>query len=450
MKVAVVGGGPAGYVAAIRAAQLGAKVTLIEEGELGGECTNWACIPSKTLLRAVEVYKEAAEYLQGLPKIDWKAVQGRRWAVVKRLREGIEKLLSMNEVEVVKARAQPAPGRAVKAGGKVIEAEALILATGSVPAPLPNLPFGGKVLDTKSALLLEEPPNSVLIVGGGAAGVELATLFAKVGSKVVLVEVMDRLLPALDADIGMTVERELRAMGVEVYTSSTVLSVDDRGRAVSARLKTAKGEIALEADYVVAAAGRRPNPGPFADLVKTDERGHVVVDGQMRASAGWVYAAGDVAGPPYFAHKAYAQAKIAAEAALGRKAYYEPLAVPAVVFSDPEVASVGMTEDEARRAGYDAKSARVPLSISGMGLITGGAGFVKLVYDGNSGRILGVHAVGRRVSEIAGEAALLVEFGATVEDLALVMHPHPTISELLVEAAELAVGKPTHIAKRGP
>ncbi|WP_241428706.1 FAD-dependent oxidoreductase [Pyrobaculum arsenaticum] len=267
MKVAVVGGGPAGYVAAIRAAQLGAKVTLVEEGELGGECTNWACIPSKTLLRAVEVYKEAAEYLQDLPKFDWKAVQSRRWAVVKRLREGIEKLLSMNEVEVVKARAQPAPGRAVKADGRVIEADALILATGSVPAPLPNLPFGGKVLDTKSALLLEEPPSSVLIVGGGAAGAELATLFAKVGSKVVLVEVVDRLLPALDADIGRTVERELRAMGVEVYTSSTVLSVDDRGRAVSARLKTAKGEIDLEADYVVVAAGRRPNPGPFADLV---------------------------------------------------------------------------------------------------------------------------------------------------------------------------------------
>ncbi|MEM1596905.1 MAG: dihydrolipoyl dehydrogenase [Pyrobaculum sp.] len=451
MKVVVVGGGPAGYVAAIRAAQLGAEVKLIELGELGGECTNWACIPSKTLLHVVDLYKLAADGeamgLAASPRLNWKALQKWRETVVARLRSGVAYLLKTNGVEVVKAEASPGGDREVVAGEERIKTDALILATGSSPSAPPGVSFSKRVLDTRGALTLEELPSTVLVVGGGAAGVELATIFAKAGAEVHLVEVMDVLLPSLDKDLGQALGRYLAELGVRVRTSTKVASLKEGPGGVEAVL-TGPSEEKISVEYVVVATGRRPRLGHFAAMIKTDERGHAVVDGQMRTSLPWVYAAGDVAGPPYFAHKAYAQGKVAAEAAMGKRSYYEPLAVPSVVFSDPEVVSVGLTEEEAKAAGIKASSVKVPLSISGRAAALGDTrGYVKLVYDTESRRVLGVHGVGRGLSELAGEASVLVEFHATLDDLALVIHPHPTLSELLVEAAELALKRPTHVAK---
>lgn len=366
MKVVVVGGGPAGYVAAIRAAQLGAEVTLVEEAHLGGECTNWACVPSKALLHMADVFWEVknSPWARGGVEFDWREAQRAKDAVVAKLRGGIEKLLAANGVEVVTGKAEPGDGRAVRVGEREVRFDSLVLATGSLPAPLPGVPFGRRVLDTRRALALEELPKSLFIVGGGAAGVELAVLFAKLGAEVHLAEAMDRLLPAMDKDLGAYLESRLRKLGVKVYTSAAVEKVEEGPRSVKVHLRGGAAEV----EYVVVAVGRRPNPGPFAkwvgDVAKVDE--------MMWTGVGQIYAAGDVAGPPYFAHKAYAQGKVAAENAAGRRSFYVQRHVPSVVFTDPEVVSVGYTEEEARRAGYEAASVRVPMSAIGRAWPAGG------------------------------------------------------------------------------
>ncbi|AET33258.1 dihydrolipoyl dehydrogenase [Pyrobaculum ferrireducens] len=451
MRLVVVGGGPAGYVAAIRASQLGIKVTLIEAEHLGGECTNYACIPSKALLHAAEVYRKAASapWLAGSLSFRWGEAVRWKDGVVERLRRGIEFLLKSAGVEVVHGVAKPGPGKSVEVNGRRFEYDYLLLATGSEPVDLKELPRGGRVLGTREVFGLENAPASVAIIGGGAAGVEAASLFSMLGSEVHLVEVMDRLLPGLDADVSRQVERALAGRGVKVYTSSRVVGAGGADGALELRLSTPGGEKRVEVEIAVVAVGRRPRLGPFAALgLELDSRGAVKTDSSMRTSIPWVYAAGDVTGPPYYAHKAYAQAKAAVENMAGLKSAYEPRAVPAVIFSDPEVVSVGLTEEEAAKRGYRPKAARVPLSALGRAVATDSSeGFAKLVYDGESRVVLGVHMVGRGVSELAGEAAALVEFYATVDDLALVVHPHPTLSELFVELAEAALGRPTHVAR---
>jgi dihydrolipoamide dehydrogenase len=451
MKLVVVGGGPAGYVAAIRARQLGIDVTLIEAEHLGGECTNYACIPSKALLHAAAVYKAAASapWLSGQLSFKWEEAAQWRDKVVERLRRGIEFLLKSAGVEVIRGVAKPGPLKSVKVEGRRVEYDYLLLATGSEPVDLRELPRGGRVLGTREVLRLERAPTSVAIIGGGAAGVETASLFSMIGVEVYLVEVVDRLLPGLDVDVSRQVEKALAGRGVKVFTSSRVVGFRDTGGGLELRLSTPGGERRAEVEVAVVAAGRRPRLGPFAALgLQVDGRGAVKTDSSMRTSLPWVYAAGDVTGPPYYAHKAYAQAKVAVENIAGLKSAYEPRAVPAVIFSEPEVVSVGFTEEEAAERGHKAKSVRIPLTAVGRAVATGSSeGFAKLVYDAESRVILGVHLVGSGVSELAGDAATLVEFYATVDDLALVVHPHPTLSELFVELAEAALGRPIHVAK---
>ncbi len=451
MRLVIVGGGPAGYVAAIRARQLGIDVTLIEAEHLGGECTNYACIPSKAMLHAAEVFKRAssAAWLSGTVFFKWGDAIRWKDKVVERLRRGVELLLKSAGVEVMRGVAAPGPGKSVEVEGRRVEYDYLLLATGSEPVDLAELPRGRRILGTREVFSLENAPASVVVVGGGAAGVEIASLFSMIGSEVHVVEVMDRLLPGLDIDVSRHLERALASRGVKIYTSSRVAGVNETSGSVELRLSTPEGERRITAEVAVVAVGRRPRLGPFAALgLELDGRGAVKTDSTMRTSLPWVYAAGDVTGPPYYAHKAYAQAKVAVENMAGIKSAYEPRSVPAVIFSDPEVLSVGLTEEEATRRGYRARSARVPLSAVGRAVATGASeGFAKLVYDAESRVILGVHMVGSGVSELAGEATALVEFYATVDDLALVIHPHPTLSELFLELAEAALGRPIHVAR---
>ncbi len=451
MKVVVVGGGPAGYVAAIRARQLGLDVTLVEAERLGGECTNYACIPSKALLHAAEAYRRAASspWITGTVSFRWKEAVQWKEKVVEKLRRGIEFLLSAAGVEVVRGFAKPGPGKTVEIDGRRLQYDFLILATGSEPVGLRELPFGRRVIGTREIFSLEEPPASVAIIGGGASGVEIASLFSMIGAEVHVVETMERILPGLDPEISRQMERALSSRGVKIYTSSRVVKGEEGGGSVKLRISSPGGEREIEAELAVVAVGRRPRPGPFSAMgLEVDGRGAVRVDESMRTSVPWVFAAGDVTGPPYFAHKAYAQAKVAAEAIAGLKSAYSPRSVPAVIFSDPEVVSVGMTEEEAVAKGYKPKAVRMSFSALGKAVATESeGGFAKLIYDAERRIILGVHIVGRGVSELAGEASALVEFYATVDDLALTIHPHPTLSELFAELAEAALGKPVHIAK---
>ncbi len=478
-EILVIGGGPGGYAAALRARRHGKQVTLVEADRIGGVCLNVGCIPSKALIHAAEIAgmrdEAAAAGVDLEIRADMRRIQARMQDAVKRLTGGVEKLLESAGVERVKGRARFTRENrvAVVDGDRIahIEFEQAIVATGSRPAGLAALPFDGKrVLDSTGALALDSVPATLAIVGGGYIGVELGTAFAKLGAEVTIVEALDRLLPSMDASLGRVVERRLKELGVRVLLRARAQRVSEGGLVVSmerpparpdsplsapARVggglaplpEAAEGTIELVAETILVAIGRLPNTedlGLDVAGVKLDDSRRIVVDASRRA-ARRVLAIGDVTAGPALAHKAIAEAEVAAATAAGRPASFDPAAVPQIVFCDPEIASVGMTRDEAVTAGVDVKSFRFPLSASGRAQTIGPAiaGHSEVVADGD-GVVLGIHLAGPRVSELAGEAALAIEMGATLEDLALTIHPHPTFSEALVESAWGALGNPLH------
>ncbi|KSW12422.1 hypothetical protein CF15_06760 [Pyrodictium occultum] len=447
----VVGGGPGGYPAAIHAARAGLRVALVEERALGGECTNYGCIPSKALHRLAEAASVASRIAR--VEVDARKALEEARRVVARLRSGLESLMEGYGVEVLRARARLRSGRAVEAGGSVLEAERIVLAPGTVPAYPPGLePDGRLVHDNRSIVSLEDLPSRLLVVGGGPAGVEYAETMARLGAEVTLVEMMPRLLPSMDRDLSLAARRVLRELGVRVYTSTRVAGLERHGDTVVAVLD--KGE-RLEVDAVLVVTGRRPATRGLGleELgVEVDEKGYIRVDERMATSAPGVYAAGDATGPPLLAHKAMAQSIVAGVNAAGGNAAYKPRAVPLVVYTEPELLQVGYTLEEARRAGYDAAEARIRLGGVASAVIEGAeAGLVKLVYDRRSLKLLGVVIAAPRASEIAGEAALAVERGLTLEEVAGLIHPHPSLVEALGEAAAAALGRPTHylVKRRG-
>jgi dihydrolipoamide dehydrogenase len=447
--VLVIGAGPGGYTAALRAADAGRRVTLVESGSLGGVCLNVGCIPSKVMIHAADVVAEAESSgdLGLVRRSDTDplgAIHRRMEDTVGGLVDGVRGLLARAGVTVVTGTASfTRPSRAIVVCGDTVahyEFDHAVVATGSRPVELPRLPFDGqRVLDSTDALFgLESVPARLAVVGGGYIGLELGTAFAKLGAAVTVVEMTGSLLPEMEPAVGRAVERALRERGVEVRLETSAAGLADDGLVVT---RAGGAEDTVVADVIVVAVGRRPNTdrlGLDRGAVPIGPDGRIPVDPARRA-AGRILAIGDVTAGPALAHKATAEADVVGLTVAGKASAFDPASVPAVVFTDPEVATVGLTTAQAREAGVDVRRQRVPLAASGRARIVGRtSGFVEVVAD-SDGTIVGVHMAGPGVSELAAEAALAVEMAATVEDLALTIHPHPTLSESLAEAARAAV-----------
>ena len=456
--IAVVGAGMGGYVAALRASQLGAKVALVEKDRLGGVCLNWGCIPTKALLRTAEVLqlaKNASEFgvlVDGV-KLDWVAAQKRKERVVRRLVGGVKTLLEKSEVQLIFGAARFVSSTALEVstgeGNERVEAANYVIATGSRPASvlIPGLD-GPHLLTSDDALALETVPASILVVGAGPIGVEFAMLFAACGAKVTLVEVLPRVLPALDSEIGEQIERELKRSRVKVYTGSKIIRVEELERTQSITIQAGPEEVRVEVEKILLAVGRRPNTedtGLDAAGVAVERKG-VVVDEHMRTSVPNVYAVGDVTGGMLLAHVAAHEGIVAAENALGGERRIDYAAVPSCVFTWPEVATVGLSEEQAEDRGYQVKVGRFPFRANGKAVVYGEYdGQVKIVADAEFGQILGVHIVGPHASDLIQEATMALTLEATLDEFEATIHPHPTLTEAVAEAALAARARALHI-----
>lgn len=460
-EACVIGAGPGGYVAAIRLAQLGKKVILVDRDRLGGTCLNYGCIPSKALIAAGTLFermKRAEEMgiVAEVVRLDMEKLVRWKDGVVQKLGNGIASLLKMNGVELSLGDARFTGTRSIevkthKGPAQSIEAEQFIIATGGRPIDLPGLAFDGKtIISSKEALDLVEVPKRLLVVGGGVIGLELGTFFAKVGSQVTVVELMPQLLPGTEIDLVQIVQRALKKRGVAIHLESKVKSATVLGDGTAkVSVETKKGEISIDVDKVLVCVGVRPNVESLnldAVHVQLSEKKFIKVDHTLRTNVGNIFAIGDVTGGPLLAHRASKQGIVAAEALAGRRSVYDVRAMPGAIFTDPEVATVGMTEAEAEKAGYKPRVGKFPFAASGRALSTGETeGFVKIVADQASDIVLGAAIVGPEASNLIAEAALAIEMGATAEDLALTVHAHPTLPESLMEAAEAVHGRAIHI-----
>jgi len=444
----VIGSGPGGYVAAIRAAQLGMRTAVVERDRIGGRCLNYACIPAKAVLRSADLLseiREAGEFglrVAGV-EVDFAAVQSRRQAVISTLTGGVAMLLRKNKIEVVEGAGRlvgGAPG-AVEVGGERYEAGAVILACGSVGKPLPGIQFGGRVIGTEEAWALPQLPSRLAVVGAGASGAEIASAYARLGSEVLLFEALERVLPGEDADVSRLAERSFKAQGIAVHTKTTVEGV----RADSEGVSFSHGGVEQRVDYLVIAAGRGPDVeglGLAEAGVELDQRGLVEVDPLQRTSAANVYAIGDLVSGPALAHKASEEGIVAAEAAAGRQTHgVDQRLIPRATFCLPNVGSFGMTEEQAREQGYDVVVGRVPYGAVGAGTVYGDrAGMVKIVADRRYGELLGCHIVGSRATELVHEVLNVCALEGGYPELARIVHGHPTLAEAVMEAARAAEG----------
>ena len=456
--VAVIGAGPGGYVAALRAAQLGAKTVVVERDRIGGVCLNWGCIPTKTLLRTAEVLqlaREAKEYGVSVSdvRLDWATAQQRKNSIVRRLTGGVSALLQKAGVAVVPGEARwAAPGTIQVTGPsdtEKITAAKVIVATGSRPAPLPIPGLDGpEVLTSDGALALESLPDSMLIIGAGPIGVEFATLFSACGVKTTLVEALPRVLPTLDADLSAEVERGLKKARVRVLIASKVTRVDKTEPRPKVHVQGPSGESVIEVDRILVAVGRRANVEALglAEAGVETSRAGIKVDEFQRSSLTDLYAIGDVCGGIQLAHVAMHQGLVAAENALGGQRVMHYNAVPSCVFGWPEVATVGLTEEAARSQGYNVQVGKFPFRANGKALAHGDHdGLVKIVSEAKFGQVLGVHIVGPHASDLIQEGTLALGLEATLDELDNAIHPHPTLSEAIAEAALAARGKALHI-----
>jgi len=453
-QVLVIGGGPGGYAAALRAARLGRQVTLVERDAIGGTCLNVGCIPSKVLIHAAELAHlpttTEGTGVQLRASVDLPAVQDHLREVVSGLTGGVSSLLATAGVTVVTGTARfSRPNRAAIAMGdrvEHIEFEEVILATGSRPIELDALPLGDeRVVNSTGALFsFATVPAHLVVVGGGYIGIELGTAWAKLGAQVTIVEADETILPGMDRRLARVVARRLPELGIEVLTGTTATGLDDDGVVVT----TPDGPRSLPATNVVVSVGRRPNTddlGLDKVGVRVDQRGLIPVDPSRRA-ARHVLAIGDITDGPALAHKATAEAEVAARTAAGLDAQFDPAAIPAVVFSDPEIATVGLTADQATAAGAEVQRFVFPLSASSRARTIGATGgHVELVADA-AGTVLGAQIAGPHVSELIGELTLAIEMAVTAEELAATIHPHPTMSEGVLEAAHGLLGMPLHVA----
>lgn len=453
--IIVIGSGPGGYVAAIRAAQLGRKVALVERAEPGGVCLNWGCIPTKALLKSAQVYqycKNAAHYgiqLDGEPRPDMEAIVARSRTVAETMSKGVQFLLKKNAIDLLAGTGVvKGPGR-VAVDGTEYEADHIILATGARPREMPFLPVDGEhILSSKQALTLKRIPESIVVVGSGAIGCEFAWLYAALGSKVTVVEYLDRMLPLEDEEVSKAMERAFRKLRATVLTSTTVKGVEIREGRCEVAVEGKKGAQTLDAEIVLSAVGiaaNIENIGLEACGVKT-ERGKIVVDEYFRTNVAGIYAIGDIIPTPALAHVASAEAICCVETICGLNP--DPVdysTIPSCIFTSPEVASVGLTEQQAREQGIEVKVGRFPFTASGKATAAGDRdGFVKLIFDAEE-RLIGAHLIGSNVTEMLAEPTLAKRLGVTAHQIARTIHAHPTLNEGLMEAAEAALGAAIHL-----
>ena len=459
--VAIVGGGPGGYVCGIRAAQLGLNTVVIEADRLGGECVNYGCIPSKSLItvsKLVDKVKEAEKYGLKASDVSVDFVQLQKWKgeVISRLVSGIELLLKGYHATILKGQAEVvSKGRVIVTtdkGREEVSCRNLVLATGTRTSSLPGLEIDGDlVIGSKEGLDLKNAPKRLMVVGGGAIGLEFASMFQKLGSSITIVEIMEQLLPGSDPDVVRVVHRKLEGHGAKIYLKSKVLRVNKIGSEATVEVETPEGNISVVVDKILVSVGRKPRTEMLnlsALGVQTDPRGYITTDARMQTNVPGVYAIGDVRGPPLLAHKASKEGIVAAEVMAGMPSAADWKAIPDAVFCDPEVASVGLTEAKAVESGYKVKRSRFQFAALGRALAAGEPeGFVKVVSNEADGLVLGVQIVGPEASDLISEVALAIEMGATVDDIALTIHPHPTFPEAVMEAAESAAGRPIHQIK---
>jgi dihydrolipoamide dehydrogenase len=463
-EVVVLGAGPGGYTAAFRAADLGKKTVLIERyATLGGVCLNVGCIPSKALLHVAKVISEAEEVAHagitfGKPKIEIDKIRAWKAGVVGKLTKGLAGLAKQRKVQVVTGRGEFASANTIRVetadGPKVVGFDHCIIAAGSSVAKIPGFPYDdARIFDSTGALELPEIPKRLLVIGGGIIGLEMATVYDALGSKVSVVELMDSLIPGADKDIVNVLAKRIQKRYEKIMLKTKVTKVESQKDGLKVTFEGAgDGKGAPEPqvyDYILMAVGRRPNGRDIkaeAAGVNVNERGYIPVDKQLRTNVPHIFAIGDICGEPMLAHKASHEGKIAAEVIAGHKAYFDAKTIPSVAYTDPEIAWMGLTETEAQKQGVEFEKAVFPWAASGRALSTGrDDGMTKLIVDRNTHQVLGCAIVGVNAGELIAEAVLALEMGADAGDLGLTVHPHPTLSETVFFASEIAEGSITDL-----
>ena len=462
VEALVIGAGPGGYVAGIRLGQLKKKAMVVERDKPGGICLNVGCIPSKALINAAKYYDKLRHgadigILADNIRLDMPKMQTWKSEVVGKLTGGVKILLKANGCDYRAGTARLTSRNTVElteADGKkvTIHADNIVVATGSRPIEIPGFKFdGNRIVDSTGALAFDAVPERFVVVGGGYIGIEIGTLYAKLGAKVTVVEALPAILPGNDPDIVQVVARKLKKLGVEVMTGAKAKSWSEKDGRAAVVIDAGGKDATLDADKVLVAVGRRPNSeglGLEEVGVKLD-RGFITVDRRLRTNVPGIYAIGDVAGQPMLAHKASREAEVVAEVIAGHKAEFDVRCIPAVVFSDPEVATAGITADEAKQRGREVKVGKFPFSVLGRALANADTdGFVKVVIDAATKEVLGIHVVGNGASDIIAEAALAIEMGALADDISLTIHAHPTLPEAIMEAAKASLGEAIHIQNR--
>ncbi len=464
----VIGSGPGGYPTGIRLGQLGVKTVVVEKEYAGGVCLNVGCIPSKALIHAAKTFEKLGHsadmgiQVKEAPGVDMAKMQEWKSGIVNKLTGGVKQLLKAAGTELVMGTARIEKGGAdghkviVKGekGETTILAKNVVIATGTRPIEIPGFEIDQKrVLDSSGGLALSEVPKRVVVIGGGYIGLELGTVYAKLGSKVTVVEALPSVLSGMEPECVKVVAQKLRKMGVEVMTEAKAKSWQDKGdRAVVTVTAKDGSEVTIDTDKILLSVGRRPNSENLGldGLGVKVERGFIKVDEFMRTNVAGIYAIGDVVGGMMLAHKATKEGITVAEIIAGHSAAMDVRTIPAVVFTDPEIASTGMTEDQAKEAGFkNLKVGKFPFAALGRAMsVNDTTGFAKIIADADSGEILGLHIVGTGASDLISEGALAIEMGAVLHDVALTIHPHPTLSEAVMEAAHVALGEAVHVTQR--
>jgi dihydrolipoamide dehydrogenase len=463
-KALIIGAGTGGYPCAIRLGQLGVDAMLVEKDQPGGVCLNVGCIPSKALISASKLYHKAQHSDSmgvsfGEAAVDMGKMQTWKEGIIKKLTTGVRGLVKGNGTQYVEARAEFMGPKQIKLhynDGKesdIVEAEHVVIATGSVPIAIPGFEIDQKrIVDSTGALALDHVPEEMVVIGGGIIGLELGQTFQRMGTKLTVIEGLDRILMPCEKDAAQLVSRSIKKAGGEIITKAMAKGWEDRDGKAIVKVESGGETKEYSADVVLVAVGRRPVTGGMEiekTGVKINDRGFIEVDEQLKTNVPGIYAVGDVVGQPMLAHKASHEGEVLAEVIAGKNAINDARCIPNVVFTEPEIASVGLGEQEAKDAGYEIDVGKFPFAASGRAMAIDEAhGFVKVITDRKDNRVLGIHIAGPEASDLISEGALAIEMGAFAEDISLTIHPHPTLGEAVMEATKHAIGEAVHVQNR--